>query len=211
MNILLLGSGGREHALAWKMADSPLTERLYCAPGNAGIAREATCVQADLKNVDELVQLAHRIGPDLTIVGPELPLSLGVADEIDNAVSFFERTFITEVPRVHADVARLLGREPASFLRVGSWVGGDRDGNPNVTAATYRKIERAKSALRRLEAAAEQEAARVRALQDFVVTLVHPEHGEVKIARRALTASEAEAAAAKLAPGFKVVSSTLGK
>ena len=48
MNILLLGSGGREHALAWKMAASPLTERLYCAPGNAGIAQEAECVPLDL-------------------------------------------------------------------------------------------------------------------------------------------------------------------
>ena len=71
------------------------------------------------------------------------PVSLGVADEIDNAVSFFERTFLTELPRVYADLEAALGGGPEaaqipSFLRVGSWVGGDRDGNPNVTAETLR-------------------------------------------------------------------------
>jgi len=83
MRILVLGGGGREHALVWKLRQSARVKEVFCAPGNAGIAREATCVEADLKNVDELVQLAHRIGPDLTIVGPELPLSLGVADEFE--------------------------------------------------------------------------------------------------------------------------------
>jgi phosphoenolpyruvate carboxylase len=69
------------------------------------------------------------------------PMSLGVADEIENAVSFFERTFLTEVPRVYADLEAALGGpgEVASFLRIGSWVGGDRDGNPNVTAETLRR------------------------------------------------------------------------
>ena len=69
------------------------------------------------------------------------PMSLGVADEIDNAVSFFERTFLPELPRVYADLEAALGgrgRGPPSFLRIGSWVGGDRDGNPNVTAETLR-------------------------------------------------------------------------
>jgi phosphoenolpyruvate carboxylase len=69
------------------------------------------------------------------------PSSLRVADEIDNAVSFFERTFIAELPRVYADLDAALGGagEAASFLRIGSWVGGDRDGNPNVTAETLRQ------------------------------------------------------------------------
>jgi len=68
------------------------------------------------------------------------PTSLGVADEIENAVSFFARTFVTELPRVYADLQAALGDGPAppSFLRIGSWVGGDRDGNPNVGAATLR-------------------------------------------------------------------------
>jgi len=83
MRILVLGGGGREHALVWKLRQSARVKEVFCAPGNAGIAREATCVQGDLKNVDELVQLAHKLEPDLTIVGPELPLSLGVADEFE--------------------------------------------------------------------------------------------------------------------------------
>lgn len=83
MRILVLGGGGREHALVWKLRQSPRVTEVFCAPGNAGIAREASCVPADLKNVDELVQLAHKVEPDLTIVGPELPLSLGVADEFE--------------------------------------------------------------------------------------------------------------------------------
>ncbi len=81
MRILVLGGGGREHAVVWKLRQSARKPEIFCVPGNAGIAREATCMAADLKSVDELVQLAHRIEPDLTIVGPELPLSMGVVDE----------------------------------------------------------------------------------------------------------------------------------
>jgi phosphoribosylamine--glycine ligase len=83
MRILVLGSGGREHALVWKLRQSARVTEIFCAPGNAGIAKEASCVPADLKNVDELVQLAHRLNPDLTVVGPELPLTLGVVDEFE--------------------------------------------------------------------------------------------------------------------------------
>ena len=83
MRILVLGGGGREHALVWKLRQSPRVTEVYCAPGNAGIAREASCVPADLKNIDELVQLAHKLEPGLTIVGPELPLTLGVVDEFE--------------------------------------------------------------------------------------------------------------------------------
>jgi phosphoribosylamine--glycine ligase len=83
MRVLVLGGGGREHALVWKLRQSPRVSEIYCAPGNAGIAREATCVPADLKNIDELVQLAHRLDPGLTVVGPELPLTLGVVDEFE--------------------------------------------------------------------------------------------------------------------------------
>lgn len=83
MRILVLGGGGREHALVWKLRQSPKVTEVYCAPGNAGIAREASCIPADLKNIDELVQLAHKVEPALTIVGPELPLTLGVVDEFE--------------------------------------------------------------------------------------------------------------------------------
>ena len=81
MNILVLGGGGREHALVWKLAQSPRVGRIYCAPGNAGIADEAECVPVDLKSLDSMIKLATNIRPDLTVVGPELPLMLGVVDE----------------------------------------------------------------------------------------------------------------------------------
>ena len=81
MKVLVLGSGGREHAMVWKLRQSPRITKLYCAPGNGGIAADAECVAADLKSVDSLVQLANKINPDLTVVGPELPLTLGVVDE----------------------------------------------------------------------------------------------------------------------------------
>ncbi|HEX8814250.1 MAG TPA: phosphoribosylamine--glycine ligase [Terriglobales bacterium] len=81
MKVLVMGSGGREHALVWKLRQSPRVTKLYCATGNGGIAGDAECVAADLKSVASLVDLAGRIKPDLTVVGPELPLSLGVVDE----------------------------------------------------------------------------------------------------------------------------------
>src|ERR1700716_2212938 len=81
MRILVLGSGGREHALVWKLRQSPRTTKVYCAPGNGGIADDAECLPADLKSLDSLVALAGQLRPDLTVVGPELPLTLGVVDE----------------------------------------------------------------------------------------------------------------------------------
>jgi phosphoribosylamine--glycine ligase len=81
MKILVIGGGGREHALVWKLRQSPRVEKVYCAPGNGGICREAECVAADVKSVESLVEAAQRLRPDLTVVGPELPLSLGVVDE----------------------------------------------------------------------------------------------------------------------------------
>jgi phosphoribosylamine---glycine ligase len=85
MNILLLGSGGREHALAWKMAASPLTDRLFCAPGNAGIAQEAECVALDLADHAAIIEFcrANRIG--LVVVGPEAPLCAGIVDDLEAA------------------------------------------------------------------------------------------------------------------------------
>jgi len=81
MKVLVIGSGGREHALVWKLRQSPRVTKLYCAPGNGGIAEEAECVPADIKSLDSLVAAANQIQPDLTVVGPELPLMLGVVDE----------------------------------------------------------------------------------------------------------------------------------
>jgi phosphoribosylamine--glycine ligase len=81
MKVLVLGSGGREHALVWKLRQSPRVSQLYCAPGNGGIADDAECVAADLQSLDSITRLAARLQPDLTVVGPELPLTLGVVDE----------------------------------------------------------------------------------------------------------------------------------
>jgi phosphoribosylamine--glycine ligase len=80
MNILVIGSGGREHAIAWKLAQSSHTSRLYCAPGNAGIAEIAECLSVDVNNPIALADLAESIKADLTIVGPEAPLVAGVAE-----------------------------------------------------------------------------------------------------------------------------------
>lgn len=81
MKVLVLGGGGREHALVWKLRQSPRITQLYCAPGNAGIAEAAECLPVDLKSVDSMVANAIRLQPDLTVVGPELPLTVGVVDE----------------------------------------------------------------------------------------------------------------------------------
>jgi phosphoribosylamine--glycine ligase len=85
MNILLLGSGGREHALAWKMAASPLTERLFCAPGNAGIAQEAECVALDAADHSGVVAFCRSNHIDLVVVGPEAPLCAGIVDALEAA------------------------------------------------------------------------------------------------------------------------------
>jgi phosphoribosylamine--glycine ligase len=84
MKVLVLGSGGREHALAWKLGQSPRVEKLYCAPGNAGICQLAECHAVDLGDAAAVVELAVRLKPDLTVVGPELPLTAGVVDEFQH-------------------------------------------------------------------------------------------------------------------------------
>jgi phosphoribosylamine---glycine ligase len=85
MNILILGSGGREHALAWKIAASPLTERLYCAPGNAGIAREAECVALETADHGAVIAFCQDKNIDLVVVGPEAPLCAGIVDDLEAA------------------------------------------------------------------------------------------------------------------------------
>jgi phosphoribosylamine--glycine ligase len=80
MKVLVIGGGGREHALVWKLQQSPRVEKIWCAPGNAGIESEAECLPADPANVAEIVALAEFLKPDLTVVGPELPLVNGIGD-----------------------------------------------------------------------------------------------------------------------------------
>src|SRR5947207_3612946 len=81
MKVLVIGSGGREHALVWKLRQSPRVSKIYCSPGNGGIAQDAECVPADQKRVESLVAVANQLKPDLTVIGPELPLQMGVVDE----------------------------------------------------------------------------------------------------------------------------------
>jgi phosphoribosylamine--glycine ligase len=81
MKILIIGGGGREHALAWKLRQSTRVKKIYCAPGNGGIEGEAECVAVDLKSLSSMIAVANQIQPDLTIVGPEVPLMMGVVDE----------------------------------------------------------------------------------------------------------------------------------
>jgi phosphoribosylamine--glycine ligase len=85
MNILLLGSGGREHALAWKLAASPLLTKLWCAPGNAGIAREAECVALDITDHAAVIAFCQANKVDFVVVGPEGPLAAGIVDDLASA------------------------------------------------------------------------------------------------------------------------------
>jgi phosphoribosylamine--glycine ligase len=80
MKVLVVGGGGREHALVWKIAQSPLVEKIYCAPGNPGIADLAENLPIKVDELDRLLEFARREGIDLTVVGPEQPLSLGIVD-----------------------------------------------------------------------------------------------------------------------------------
>ena len=83
MKILIVGSGGREHAIAWKLAQSPLTEKLYCAPGNAGIAEYAQCVNIGAMEFDKLVAFAKEKEIDLTVIGMDDPLVGGIVDAFE--------------------------------------------------------------------------------------------------------------------------------
>jgi phosphoribosylamine--glycine ligase len=85
MKVLVVGSGGREHALCWAIAASPLCERLWCAPGNAGIARVAHCVAIGAGDIDGLVAFARDNAIDFVVVGPEAPLVAGLVDRLEQA------------------------------------------------------------------------------------------------------------------------------
>ncbi len=90
MNILVIGSGGREHTIVWKMAQSSLVDKIFCAPGNAGIAELAECLEVETDNLSGLLEIARHNSIDCTIVGPEVPLSLGIVDLFeDNGYPIF--------------------------------------------------------------------------------------------------------------------------
>src|SRR3954468_11942831 len=85
MKVLVVGSGGREHALCWAIAGSPLCTKLYCAPGNAGIAQEAECVPIPAEDINHLVAFAKEKAIDFVVVGPEAPLVAGLVDRLEAA------------------------------------------------------------------------------------------------------------------------------
>lgn len=83
MKILIVGNGGREHAIAWKLSQSPKVDKLYCAPGNAGIAQLAECVKISPEDIDGLCAFAAEQAVDMTVIGPEVPLALGIVDQME--------------------------------------------------------------------------------------------------------------------------------
>src|SRR5262245_5215551 len=129
MRILVVGSGGREHALCWKIAASPLTDTLYCAPGNAGIASVAECVAVGAEDIEGLTALALEKKIDLVVVGPEAPLVKGLVDRLEAAGI---RAF---GPRRNA--AEIEGSK--GFMK-------DLAARHNIPTARYRRFTRAEDA-----------------------------------------------------------------
>ena len=84
MKVLIIGSGGREHALAWKITQSSKLDKLYCAPGNAGMARHADCVDIEPDDIGTLCNFARKERVDLTVVGPEKPLVMGIVNRFQS-------------------------------------------------------------------------------------------------------------------------------
>src|SRR5258707_1944839 len=82
VKVLVIGGGGREHALVWKLRESPRVTKIWCAPGNGGIAEDATCLPVEASDVDGLVAQSDKLRPDLTVIGPELPLVSGLSDAL---------------------------------------------------------------------------------------------------------------------------------
>jgi len=83
MKVLVVGGGGREHSIVWKLKQSPKVDELWCAPGNAGIAADAKCVDIDAEDIDGIVKFAYEKKIDLAVIGPEVPLSMGIVDALE--------------------------------------------------------------------------------------------------------------------------------
>jgi phosphoribosylamine--glycine ligase len=136
MKVLVVGGGGREHALCWALRRSPFVEEVFCAPGNPGIAEVADCLPVAAGDIVEMAELAEKLKMDLTVVGPELPLALGIADE------FAKRDLpIIGPSRLAAQIeaSKVFAKE---FLR--------RHGIPTAEAVTCASREEAQAALKRM-------------------------------------------------------------
>ena len=129
MKVLVVGKGGREHALVWKLAQSPRATRVFCAPGNAGTAEDGANVPIEVIEIDALVRFAKQEGIGLTVVGPEEPLALGIADA-------FHKAGLRVVPHRGAELWALhaiAALDPQPLAESGrpwmTWVGGQ----PEIT------------------------------------------------------------------------------
>jgi phosphoribosylamine--glycine ligase len=138
MKILIIGGGGREHAIAWKLRQSARVERIWCAPGNGGISRDAECVPLNVGDVKAAADLAMKLGADLTIVGPELPLVQGIGDEFGH-----RRLAILGPPKMAAQLegSKIFAKD---FMT--------RNGIP--TAGVYGAFESAREACAKLDSVA---------------------------------------------------------
>ncbi len=127
MKILVVGSGGREHALCWAIAASPLVEKLYCAPGNAGIAAEAECVAIGAEDVDGLVKFAADNAIDFAVVGPEAPLVAGLVDrlEADGIAAFGPSAAAAEIEGSKGYMKDLCARHDIPTARYGRFTAPD--------------------------------------------------------------------------------------
>ena len=85
MKVLVVGGGGREHAICWKLAQSEKVDKIFCAPGNAGIAKVAECVAVGAEDIDGICGFAKENDIDLAVIGPEVPLAMGIVDELEAA------------------------------------------------------------------------------------------------------------------------------
>jgi phosphoribosylamine--glycine ligase len=93
MNVLLIGGGGREHAIAWALSASPLLSKLYCAPGNAGIAEVAECIALDLNDHQAVIRFCQEMDIALVMIGPEAPLVAGLGDALgESGIRYFGPT-----------------------------------------------------------------------------------------------------------------------
>jgi phosphoribosylamine--glycine ligase len=136
MRVLVVGQGAREHALCWKLKQSPLVHELYAAPGNAGIASVADCVPIGVADIIELADFAEKLKMDLTIVGPELPLTLGIVDEFQKReLPIFGPTRLA----AELEGSKVFSKE---FMR--------KYGIPTADAAACNSVDEAKAALKQM-------------------------------------------------------------
>ena len=136
MRVLVIGQGAREHALCWKLRQSPLVREVYAAPGNAGIAQVADCVPIGVADIIELADFAEQLKIDLTVVGPELPLTLGIVDEFQKrGLPIFGPTRLA----AELEGSKVFSKE---FMR--------KYGIPTADAAACNSVEEAKKAVKQM-------------------------------------------------------------